>query len=688
MALFPEVGVTFYSEKDNFIKKRMESAYSESLSLNQMYWAEADLDTRFEAGDQSVWGEIYGYFTPVNQKQFNFNRIRRIINMITGYQRRNRMSTNIIPVENADDETSSDYTKLIMWNDQAENVPGTISQAFHGGCVTGMNLLQVWLDYRNDPISGDIKVDNCSYNSFLIDPFFKKQDLSDCNYLWKRSWLTKYECLALLPDFKDQIEELSKAAVKDDKFQFMPENYTFKETDLLIYDEFYYKDTRPQKLLIDVQSGESMEWRMKGKNKQGEDSDEALRLFLDTYPQVIIRETEIPTTRVAVVVQGKVLYDGLNPMGIDRYPFVPVLGYYRPQMPYFSSRLQGVVRGLRDAQFLYNRRKVIELDILESNLNSGWIYKENALVNPKDVFMTGQGKGLALKAEAQMTDVQRIQAATIDPALLQLSEAIGRELQEISGVNDELLGSAIDEKAGILSMLRQGAALTTLQDLFDNLDFAQALLGKIRLEIIQSNFTPGKVKRVLGKEPQPQFYDKAFGKYDAAVTEGFNTTTQRQLQFAQLIQLRELGVAIPDEVLVDAITVQDKDKLVDAIRAQNEQQQQMQQMQLQSALQEEAARTELAKARAVADEGLGVERLSRVQENEQLAVERQEEAKKDRTEALLNIVKALQEINLADINQLQTLLQLSQQLNSNAVGGTNSNAVGGTNSNQMEENNV
>ena len=71
-------------------------------------------------------------------------------------------------------------------------------------------------------------------------------------------------------------------------------------------------------------------------------------------------------------------------------------------MPYFPHRVQGVVRGLRDAQYLYNRRKAIELDILESQINSGWIYKENALVNPKDVFtVAGQGRGLALKEEAQ-----------------------------------------------------------------------------------------------------------------------------------------------------------------------------------------------------------------------------------------------------------------------------------------------
>src|SRR5208282_1223048 len=104
------------------------------------------------------------------------------------------------------------------------------------------------------------------------------------------------------------------------------------------------------------------------------------------YPQIYVQEQEIPTVKLAIVVQGKVMYDGPNPLGIDKYPFIPCWAYYNPQMPYFPWRIQGVVRNLRDAQYLYNRRKIIELDILESQINSGWKYKENALVNPKDVF--------------------------------------------------------------------------------------------------------------------------------------------------------------------------------------------------------------------------------------------------------------------------------------------------------------
>lgn len=663
MSIFPDVGPELYEEKDKAILNQMSDFYRNSISVNQSFWAEADLDTRFEAGDQSVYQELYNNMPSSFRKQFNFNRIKRVINMISGHQRRNRKNTIVSPVENSDQQTADQFSKILVWSNQQEGILETVSEAFHGALVTGMNLLQVWVDYRSDPISGNIKVDNCSYNSFLIDPFFKKADLSDCNAIWKRSFISKNECLSLLPDRKEEIALLTPKSSNDDKFQFMPENYSngANTNKLLSYDEYYYRDYRSQKMLIDTQTGEAYEWTV--------EKDDELKRFMSMYPQITLIKQQVPTVKVAIVVQGKVMYDGPNPMGIDQYPFVPVLGYYTPQIPYFPLRVQGVVRGLRDAQYLYNRRKAIELDILESQINSGWKYKENALVNPKDVFLSGQGRGLALKEDAQMTDVEQIMSPQIPPSTMQLSESLAREVQEISGVNEELLGSATDDKAGVLSMLRQGAGLTTLQSLFDQLDRSQKLLGKLMINVIQNNFTPGKIQKIIEQEPSQQFYNKTFGKYDAAVEEGILTTTQKQLQYAQLIELKAACPSIPESFVIDSATIQNKEELKQAIQQEQQQAQQIQQQQMQVEQQELQARTDLAHARAEADRGLGLERVSRIEENQALAVERRAEAVKDRQQGLLNLVKSLKEIEDIDIAQLEKLITLSQIVKNTSTDG-------------------
>lgn len=653
MSIFPQQTGSIYNDKDTDVTRILDKFYGDTISINQTFWEQADIDARFEAGDQEVFKEVFNDLTPNRLASFSFNRIRRIVNMISGYQRRNRKSTIIVPVENGDEVTSDQYTKIIMWLNQQEGILDTISQGFHGSIVTGMSLLQTWVDYRTDPISGNIKVNYCPYNTFLIDPYFKKTDLTDCNAIWKRSFLTKRACKSLMPKKKELIEQMITGTT-DGRFQFLPENYDLKTSNLLAYDEYYYRAYRKQKMLIDSSTGEVTEWSFESKDGLSE--------FLSMYPQITLVEQEVPTVKLIVLIQGKVVYDGANPSGIDKYPFVPIMSYFRPELSEYSLKIQGVVRGLRDAQFLYNRRKRIELDILESQVNSGWIYKENTLVDPKSIFMSGQGRGLALKATASMSDLRQITPPQIPPSLFQLSEGLANEINQISGVNEELLGSATDEKAGILSMLRQGAGLTTLQTLFDQLDRAQKLLGSILLETIQANFSPAKVKKIIEQDPAPQFYKKAFGKYDAAVEEGLNTTTQKQMQFAQLLQLRESGISIPDSVLIDAVSIQNKKELKDTIEQLNQQQQQQQQQEAQSAMQEQEARTELTKARALADRGLGVERISRIKENQALAVERRAEARKDNDMAFLNVVKAIKELDDIDLSQIQKMILLASQI--------------------------
>lgn len=658
--LFPQLGPQYYDEKHKDVLARMESFYAESITINQSFWGEADTDWRFFSGDQTLWNDLYGNLPANRRRQFNFNRIRRVVNMISGHERRNRKSIVVVPIENADNETADQFTKVLMWCVEQESMLETMSEAFEGALVGGMNLIQLWMDYRSDPVSGNIKMENCSYNSFLIDPYFKKTDLSDCNAIWKRSFLTKRECISLLPENTDEILGLigqDSGTGRDGKFQFMPESYNYGMKNLLTYDEFYYRDYRTQKMMVDTETGETMEWK-------SSDKVEELSAFLETYPQVTMIEQDITTVRLAIVVQGKVMYDGPNPSGSDLYPFVPVLGYYAPQMPYFPWRIQGVVRGLRDAQYLYNRRKIIELDILESQINSGWIYKENALVNPNDIFLSEQGKGLAVKADAAMTDVIKIPCPGIDPSLIQLSEILGKEMNEISGVSDELLGSSDDKNTtGILAKIRQGAGLTTLQVLFDQFDRSKKYVGRVMIDMIQANFVFGKIQKILeGEQPAPQFYNKAFGKYNANVEEGMNTDSQRQMQFAQMLQLKEMGLPISPGDLLEAATFQNKDRVIKNLEKAEAQQAQMQQEQHQVQMAFQQAQMQAMQAKSEADKGLAVERESRVFDNYSLAEERRHKANQEDSAAMLDKIKAIKELETMDLSHIEMLVNMANSL--------------------------
>ncbi len=653
MTLFPQLSDSYYVDNDHNILKLMDYTYSKNITINQSYWTEADIDARFVAGDQTIINSIYGTLPNFQRHQFNFNRIRRVINMISGYQRQHRKSTVVTPVEERGQKTADQFTKLMYHINNKGGVYETLSDAFMGAISCGMNLLSVWQDFRTDPVNGEIKVDNIGYSSFLIDPYFKNRDLSDCNSIWTRKYLSRTQVMMLLPGRSEEIKTMTGYGGRDGKFQYQPESYNYGNQDLIIYDEFWYLSTRNQTLLVDATNGETIEWR-------GQDDD--LKEFMNMYPDVVKIEQEIPTTKLAIVVQGKVMYHGPNPLGIDRYPFVPVWAYYDPNMAYYPWRCQGVTRGLRDSQYLFNHRRRLELDLLESQVNSGWKYKENALVNPKDVFMQGQGRGLALKAEAQMTDVEKIEPAQVPPSMIQLSELLAHEIQEISGINEELLGSAEDDKAGILSMLRQAAGLTTLQILFDYLDQSQKLLGDIQIELVQSNWTPGKVQRILGEDPTEEFYNRAFGKYDAIVEEQPLTSTQKQLALRQALYLRELGIPVPTSYLIKNMNIPDKDELTQEI-AQAEQVQQQQQAQMaQLQMQQLQVDNETKLSYSEAQHSLAAERMNKTRLDAALSAERMQRADEDRTGAVLNLVKAITEIRGMDLEHIERSVNVIREI--------------------------
>lgn len=649
MALYPNKNV---DDRDTL--SMIEDFYQRAISENQSYWYEASIDARFEAGDNSVWQEIYQI--PAKYRNlFGFNKIRRIINMIDGHQRQTRKSIASAPIENADELTSDQLSKIIIWILNRESALDTISDAFQSACISGMSLIEVWSDFSQDPISGFFKIDYCPYSSFVIDPYFKKTDLSDCNGLFRRSYLTPAQCAALLPDRASEIIDLRpNGTASDGKFPYMPQNSSIAASKTLTYDEFYYRTYRIKKIITNTETGRIVEWK--------NDDDTKLREYMSSFPMLTLTETMVPTIQLAIVVQNKLMYCGKNGLNIDSMPFIPVFAYFRPDLQTMPNRIQSVVRGLRDAQYLYNRRRMTELDALDSVTNTGLIYKEGTLIDPDQVHGTGNGRSIGIKSTANMADIQQIPPLNIPDSWFRMSESLGNELPEIAGASEILLGADDNSRSGIESMLRQRASLTTLQGLFDGVTRTKKILGDLLISAIQANFTPGKVERILNEEPSPEFYNRSFGKYDCVVVSSVDTDSQRALALSQMLELKKAGVMIPDEAIMENVTIQNKQDVIKAMQQQAQAAQQMQQQQAQVQMEEMQMRSELARARESEQYALAQERTTRSALNAASIQERHSEADKDNTQAKLNYIKALSELENMDIAKLEKLVAIAQML--------------------------
>jgi hypothetical protein len=293
------------------------------------------------------------------------------------------------------------------------------------------------------------------------------------------------------------------------------------------------------------------------------------------------------------------------------------------------------------------------------------MFRENAVLDPKHLLQTGQGRLIPLKKESTpLVDVVPIPPPNIPPSAFQQLEVYDKELFNVVGLSQENLGKVVeDDSSGYQSALRTAAGLTAQQPLFDRLDLAQNMVANLTVKFAQRNFTPGKISRLLGgDQPAPQFYDLAFGKYHATCELGFNTDTQKQLEFAQKLELRNAGIAISDASMIESATLQHKDKLIEELQQNAKQQSEQAQMQHQMEMQELQSRAELSRASAASYYGSANERNSRVDENRALAVANIHKANAEDERATLDKIKVIKELEGMNIEHIRSLLEMANSI--------------------------
>ncbi len=638
-----------YVDNDRDLIQYMNSLYEENSSQWLQFQREADIDTRFAAGDQEGINQyVRGQFNYINKSSFGINKIRPMRNQIAGYQISRRKSSIVIPQEDSDQQGADDLSGVIMWTMKKMGAYKMISDSFRGCLTTGIDLMHAYVDYKDDPSSGDIMCTHLAYNEFMIDPFFRKADLTDCRYIWTRRYYSKPQLKMLFPGRDKEIDDLTTEYSRDGKFLYLPQNFNYRIGGQYPLDEFYYQTTEEVEVLLDQVTGETAKWY---------GSKEDLQFFVAYHP--LAQQLEVikrPQTVVkrALVVQNKVFYHSPKEEVMEMYPFRPMTCYFEPESPYIYTRIQGIVRNLRDLQWSYNRRQRLQLSYLEAGISRGVRFEEDAFVDPNDAYMQGMGKAQPIK-KSQKTIAERVQdipPPQIPPSWFQEMELLEKDMMNSLNLSETAMGFDDSDRAGIISMLRQSAGMTGLAPIMEQVDNSQIEFTKLVLNLIQNHFTPQKMERILNRPVDINVKNKFFTKYDVSVEEGMMTDSQRQMQAAQLMELMQMGIQIPPEQILKAVNIQDKGEVLQAVQQSQQQQSEMamQQQQLEQAkLQAEINREN---ALAESDIGLAKERATRAASNMSLTEERRMEAIKDLEQAEFNKVKALKELEGMDVSQL------------------------------------
>lgn len=644
---------------DNNIVNEFSNAYTEAFYAWNDFYPLAARDLKYFLNDQWDEKERQQLFEE-GRNAWSFNLIRKNINMIDGYQRSHRLSSVIVPQQEEDQQGADDLSDLLMYVMSSADGYKYISDSFSGAIKTGWNLCSVYMDYRDDPVNGDIKFGREPYSGFITDPYFTRLDLEDCGYVIRRKYVTPEQAASMLPGMEEKVWDVyHQGWSRDDKFTWLPYQTQPNGEEYIAYNEYYVQGWESIPVLLDTNTGEYTEW---------EGPKDALKYLLETYPQLKKIEKQKKYVDCHIILNDVFFKTERNQYGLNEYPFVPFVGTFEPECDSYQLKLQSLTRCMIDPQRESNRRLSQMTDLVESQINSGWIADEESVINPRSLFQTGQGKVIWRDRSAKPGAIEKIQPGQIPPSMFQLQELYARGMSEILGVNDAAFGiPESGNESGVMMMLRQGSAITNLQGVFDNLRYAQKHLSKKVLKLLQT-WTPEKVERILGRKPSEQFYNKDFIKYDISIQEGVLTDTQRQMHFRQLVDLKQLGAPVSGEMLAKAAPLQGKSSYLKEL--QQAEQQQAQSAQQQQALQMQVLQGQMENLKASSIEKLAgaAERRSRTQSDLALATERISESEQNRAQAALDRSKTMVEVSKLNDERLMQVWKFVNFLEAQEIG--------------------
>jgi hypothetical protein len=352
------------------------------------------------------------------------------------------------------------------------------------------------------------------------------------------------------------------------------------------------------------------------------------------------------------------MYQGENPLGFDDCPFVPIFWNYEPHNNYYDLRVRGLVRTMRDSNYLLNRRIILNHDISESTIQSGWKRKIGAVANEDNLKKAGQGWDIIINQGYELADCEKIQPTAVPESDFALADQLRQLIFATSGVDLENWSAQQDKQASTLTtMIKQAANLVVLQKYFDQWDQALKILGDKLLQVVLNNWNAEKVSLILNEEPSPMFYSKVFSDFQVVVEEGLLTPTQRSYQAQQLL---EINAAYGREVFPPSFVVKDmnlsgKTEAVEFLKQQEMQSNAIQQeaTNMQHAfedakLKEMYARTASAIAtarerhgRAESNIGLYEERLAEVSKNHSLSL-------KEKMDAMYRLAETVEKFGMMD----------------------------------------
>lgn len=589
--------------KDDELNRELEAAYKRVCEVNDPWTDEAKEDYRFALGDQ--WSdEDKEALREQSRPALTFNRIRPLINIVSGYQRENSARIKVNPEGGEDRIFSEVMDRAIKHVDKQAHLGYKMGYWFDDGLYCGKGYLEAIITYDKDPIRGELKFKQRSPYQVLPDPDFLEYDLNEgAKFVFIVDRLSKADLKELYPGKeklisgfqgdKDDIELNGSGLDVDDDYGALPsqanklkkpatENAA-EEGDAdgqFTHKEYWRVKYVTKYFVINKDSGEPERF----------DSKEEAETFVAQQVFGKVIERQVPEMWVAAKVCGFILQDEKSPFEphYSGYPIFRFMADWAPNAEEEKLRAQGIVRPLKDAQREKNKAKSQYLHILNTQANSGWIGEEGALSEGgwKTLEKMGSKPGLIAKIRKGFYDkIREIQPKGPNTGQIVREEKADEEFKQISTINPDLMGMQEGTASGRAISMRIKQAVLALARLFSNYSYSKEIVGKFILEMLPMIMDTKKLMKILGpqymaKAVDPEKYPQGLtegvleafltmvkdNKYDVFVAEADANSTIRYEIFQELSELLKAGAPIPIDLLIDYMDLPNSEEVKQKIK--------------------------------------------------------------------------------------------------------------------------
>jgi len=508
------------------------------------------------------------------------NKVMATLATVMGEQLRSRADISFRPTRDGTQEIADTLTKVYIQITNENKLDWLESEVASDGFITSRGFYDVRIGFT-DHMMGEVKIKKINPRNVLIDPDADEYDPDT----WKEVFLTKWlsvDDIEMM--YGKKYADILKTRVPSE-FEFgydSAERFhgTFSGTSNIPEEENdndqtrrkvriverQYRKLRNQWHFVDITTGDM--------RAIPENWDKAKRENVANNASLGLVKKLTEQIRWTVTADDQVLFDEWSPY--KHFTIVPYFPFLR------NGRTIGLVENLISPQDQLNKVSSQELHIINTTSNSGWKVKAGSLQNmdTEDLEERGAETGIVLEL-SDVNDVEKIKPNAIPSGLDRVSFKSDEYIKEISGISDSQRGMDRADVAAKAIQAKQAAGSVNLAKPLDNITRTRHLLASRVMNLVQTYYTEERILNITGRDltakneeltinqasPEGQIVnDLTIGEYDVVVSnvparEDFEST-----QFQEALELRQLGIAIPDDILIEASHLSRKVEIAERIK--------------------------------------------------------------------------------------------------------------------------